>query len=140
MRLLIAAILLLLAVNSSSAQQKLDVRGLKWGEITVDGITYEKDIVIDNGTVRERSKKPSKPYKKNGTGHTPLTHYEKIPWDCDSLLIGKGQHSRLPITDEFKAEAEKRGVKLIIMSTRAAVKYFQKNQAPRMNAIFHLTC
>ncbi|MBN4070932.1 hypothetical protein JYT72_00350 [Crocinitomix catalasitica] len=118
----------------------VEIKGLKWGKITVNEVNYEKDVVIDKGVVRLRKKGPSKPFKRNGTGHTPLTHHEDIPWDCDILIIGKGMTSSLPITDEFKKEAKKRKVKLHIFETPEAVKYFKKNYGPRVNAIFHLTC
>ena len=36
------------------------IEQFSFGQITVDGITYEHDVVIDHGTVRKRNKKPSK--------------------------------------------------------------------------------
>jgi len=112
---------------------------LKFGTITVDGTVYEKDVVIDGGEARQRKKGPSKPMRGK-YGHTPLTELEEIPWDCKTLVIGIGMSSRLPVTADFKKEAKKRGVKLILMETPDAVKYFMKNYGPEVNAIFHITC
>jgi len=109
----------------------VEIKGLKWGKITVNGIHYDKDVVIDNGEVRTRKKGPSREFKRNGTGHTPLTSFEKIPWDCDILIIGKGMRGSMPILDEFKKEAKKRNVKLHIFETPEAVEFFKENYGPR---------
>ena len=112
---------------------------LKFGTITIDGVDYEKDIVIENGEIRQRKKGPSKPYRSK-YGHTPLTVHEKIPWDCETLLIGKGMSGRLPITKEFKAMAKEKNVKLIILESPEAVKYYKKHYQKGMNVIIHITC
>lgn len=52
-----------------------------FGSIGIDGITYEYDVVIDEGKVRKRKKKPSKESRED-FGHTPLSIEEKIPWKC----------------------------------------------------------
>ncbi|MBN4072464.1 hypothetical protein JYT74_00355 [Crocinitomix catalasitica] len=135
----------LLAIFSFSFQLVMtqdtapDIQHLEFGQIKIDGVDWDKDVVIDKGVVSQRKKGPSRELRVN-YGHTPLTQFEKIPWDCEVLLIGKGMSGRLPITEEFKAEAKKNGVELIIMETPAAVKYFKKNYHSKMNAIFHITC
>lgn len=112
----------------------------KFGEIIINGETYKKDIVIENGKAGKRKKGKSKEQKAK-YGHTPLTHLEKtIPWDCKTLVIGTGMYGRLPVVDEFKAEAKKRGVKLVILKTKEAVKYYLDNFGPDINAILHITC
>jgi hypothetical protein len=119
-------------------QEPIVISKIKFGEIKINKKTYEKDVVIDKGEIRKRDKGPSKPYK--GKGHTPLTEFEEIPWDCKILVIGKGMSKRLPITDGFKEEAKKRGVELIILETPEAVKYINENYSEDMNAIIHITC
>ena len=119
---------------------KPEVVYVKFGEIKVNGKTYKKDIVIKNGKVKKRKKGKSKDQKAK-YGHTPLTPLEKrIPWKCKTLVIGTGIYGRMPVTDEFKAEAKKRGVTLIILKTPEAVKYYLDNFGPDINAIFHITC
>jgi hypothetical protein len=122
--------------NGSAAPE---IKNLKFGHITIDGIEYEKDVVIENGKVRQRKKGPSKPYRSE-YGHTPLTVHENIPWDCDTLVVGIGMSSRLPVTKAFKKEAKSKGVTLILLQTPKAVKYFIKHYGVRTNAIFHITC
>ena len=108
-----------------------------FGSIRIDGITYERDVVIDCGQVRKRKKKPSRHYRDE-YGHTPLSVKEKIPWKCKRLVIGTGTGA-LPVMKEVKREAMRRKVKLVILPTAKAIKKFQE-QPKGTNAILHLTC
>lgn len=109
-----------------------------FGTIEVDGLTYEHDVVIDRGEIHERRKKASKKFR-DAFGHTPLSAEEPIPWKCDHLVIGTGAYGRLPVMDEVKREAKKRGVQLIVLPTADAIKFLQK-ESPKTNAILHVTC
>jgi hypothetical protein len=40
--------------------QPLKIGECKWGKIVINGRTFEEDVVIGRGAVRERNKKPSK--------------------------------------------------------------------------------
>ena len=42
-----------------------------FGAITIDGVTYDHDVVIAQGEISKRSKKPAKPFRDE-FGHTPL--------------------------------------------------------------------
>ncbi len=53
--------------------------------------------------------------------HT-LSIAENIPWDCETLIIGIGESGALPVLDEVKTEAGKRGVNLVIMKTEGACR------------------
>jgi hypothetical protein len=109
-----------------------------FGALEIDGVTYENDVVIDQGEVQKRKKKASKKFR-DAFGHTPLSLEENIPWTCTSLVIGTGAYGRLPVMDEVKREAEERGVKLIVVPTAEAIEVLRK--APRKtNAILHVTC
>jgi len=90
----------------------MKARLLDFGSIQVDGLRYEHDIVIDGGTVRQRKKKPSKPYRSE-FGHTPLSAHEELPWRGSQLIIGTGAYGSLPITPDVNEEADRRGVTLI---------------------------
>jgi hypothetical protein len=108
-----------------------------FGSIRIDGITYERDVVIDRGAVRKRKKKPSKHYSDE-YGHTLLSVEEKIPWKCKRLVIGTGTGA-LPVMKEMKREATRRKVKLVILPTAQAIKKLRE-QPEGTNAILHLTC
>jgi hypothetical protein len=108
-----------------------------FGSIRIDGITYERDVVIDRGTIRNRKKKPSKQFRDE-YGHTPLSVKEKIPWKCKRLVIGTGTGA-LPVMKEVKRKATHRKIKLVIVPTAKAIKQLRK--IPKgTNAILHLTC
>src|SRR5438105_1047454 len=83
------------------------IQSFTFGSIRIDGVTYEHDVVIDRGDVRERKKKASKPFR-DAFGHTPLSVEEKIPWKCRRLVIGTGARGALPVMDEVRREAERR--------------------------------
>jgi len=109
-----------------------------FGTVTVDGVTYEHDVVIEGDTVRKRSKKPSKRFQA-AYGHTPLTAHEAIPWDCSRLIIGTGAHGALPVADDVRAEAKRRGVELMTAPTREAITLLRRADGGT-NAILHVTC
>jgi len=109
-----------------------------FGSVQIDASTYEHDLVIDRGKVRERDKKPSKKLRP-AFGHTPLSLLEEIPWKCRQLVIGTGAHGQLPVTPEVRHEAERRQVALLILPTAEAIKVL--NRKPKdTNAILHVTC
>jgi peroxiredoxin len=115
------------------------IEGLKFGRIVVDGKEYSTDVILDGGAVRKRDKKPSSGEKER-YGHTPLTLSEQIPWGCKTLIVGTGMEGRLPVVDDLKKEAERRGIKLLLFQTPAAVEYLKKHYDDSTNAILHVTC
>lgn len=123
----------------SAAAPALKLEGLSFGQLTVNGRAYDRDVVIAADQVRERRKGPSR-VERDRYGHTPLTLREEIPWDCEVLVIGTGMDGQLPVADEVKEEAKRRGVKLILLRTPQAVEHLRENHRPGVNAILHITC
>jgi hypothetical protein len=109
-----------------------------FGSIRIDGVTYEHDVVIDRGEVRKRHKKPSKKFRDR-FGHTPLSADEQIPWACRHLVIGTGAHGALPVMEEVRREARRRGVELLVLPTAEAIAALQQNPE-ETNAVLHVTC
>jgi hypothetical protein len=126
-------------ISSYSQNNPPSITKLSFGEITINDSVYIKDVVIEQNKIRKRKKSPSK-HLKSKYSHTPLSIYENIPWDCDTLIIGTGMSGKLPITPNLKREAKKRGVKLIMLKTPKAIEYYSKHYSNRTNAIFHTTC
>ena len=116
----------------------MEVKYLGFGSVEIDGERYEYDVVVRGGRVEKRKKKLSKHLKEN-YGHIPLSLAENIPWDCKTLIIGTGESGALPVLDEVKAEAENRGVTLLIMKTKEACRELEKARG-KTNAVLHLTC
>jgi hypothetical protein len=115
------------------------IEKFSFGSIQIDGETYEHDVVIDQGEIKKRKKKPSKKFRDK-FGHTPLSIEEKIPWKCRQLIIGNGFSGALPVMDAVKRKAEKRGVELIILPTPKAVERLNKESTDDTNAVIHVTC
>ena len=116
----------------------MHVDAFSFGSITIDGTTFDHDVVIDNGKIRKRDKQPSKA-RASSLGHTPLSGAEAIPWACKRLVIGTGAYGRLPVLEEVKREAGRRGVELILKPTARAAEELE-NQPDGTNAILHVTC
>ena len=124
-------------MKTAEITKPLRFEAFSFGSIRIDGVTYERDVVIDREEVRKRKKKPSKKFRE-AFGHTPLSAEEKIPWKCKRLVIGTGMGA-LPIMDDVKKEAKRRLVQLLMMSTAAAIEELRKNPKDT-NAILHITC
>ena len=114
------------------------IEGYSFGSIRIDGVSYENDVVIDRGEVSKRKKKASKPYRGE-FGHTPLSAAENIPWKCERLVVGTGEHGALPVMDEVKREAKRRKIELVLLPTPKAIEFLNSGPA-QTNAILHLTC
>ena len=114
------------------------IEGYSFGSIRIDGVSYENDVVIDRGEVSKRKKKASKPFRGE-FGHTPLSAAENIPWECERLVVGTGEHGALPVMDEVKREAKRRKVELVLLPTPKAIELLNSSPA-QTNAILHLTC
>ena len=115
------------------------IEKFSFGSIQIDGETYEHDVVIDQGEIKKRKKKPSKKFRDK-FGHTPLSIEEKIPWKCRQLIIGNGFSGALPVMEAVKRKAEKRGVELIILPTPKALERLNKESTDDTNAVIHVTC
>ena len=110
----------------------------RWSSLKIDGQTFTKDVILDQGVLRKRKKKPSREFREQ-FGHTPVSLQEDIPWGCKRLVIGTGMEGRLPVMDEVAAEARRRGIELVVCPTPEAVQLLQKHAADT-NAILHVTC
>ena len=106
-------------------------------QIRIDGVAYHHDVVIDRGEIRKRKKKPSKKFR-DAFGHTPLSMEEKIPWNCRRLVVGTGTGA-LPVMEEVKHEAKRRGVELVILPTARAIEVLEQERE-KTNAVLHVTC
>ena len=116
----------------------MDFRSFSFGSVTIDGIVYDHDVIIDRGKIRKRKKKPSKKFREQ-FGHTPLSVEEAIPWKCRHLVIGTGRYGSLPVMDEVSREARRRGIALLIVPTDEAIQALTA-KSKDTNAVLHVTC
>lgn len=109
-----------------------------FGSVRVDGVTYDRDLIIDRGKIRKRKKGASRKFR-GVYGHTPLSVAEDIPWGCRRLVIGTGADGALPVMREVREEARRRDVDLVILPTAQAIGVLTETPEDT-NAILHLTC
>ena len=117
----------------------MKMRLVSFGEIDIGGTRYDHDVVIEEGEVRKRKKKPSKAYRSK-FGHTPLSVEESIPWHGEKLFIGNGAYGSLPVMKDVYAEAQRKGVKIIAGPTVEVCELLKKYKPADVNAILHVTC
>jgi hypothetical protein len=82
----------LLQPGSGAEDQTMKIEGTTFGTITIDGKTYEHDVVIRlSGEVVKRKKKLSKKYY--GTSHVLSKDEAKFVFEkgCEQIILGSGQ-------------------------------------------------
>lgn len=117
----------------------MKARLVRFGVVEIDGQTFEHDVVIEHGQVRERDKRPSRRYRGK-FGHTPLSKAEDLPWNCDQLIIGTGMESAVPILRGVKAEAKRRKVSMVVLPTDQACRLIDSLESEQVCAVLHVTC
>ncbi len=121
----------------SVSLEPMDLEYPGFGTIVVDGERFDHDVVLEDGAVRPRDKRPSKQFK---SGHTPLSVAEDIPWSRQRLVVGSGHSGSLPVMSEVHDEAQRRGVELVVLPTAEACALLRDLDPADANAILHVTC
>ncbi len=114
-------------------------RFLRFGEIEIDGEILDRDVLVERGRVERRHKKPSKQYRDR-YGHTPLSLAERIPWSGKTLIVGTGADGALPVMDEVREEADRRGIRLVLLPTPDACDLLTTSDPATTSAVLHVTC
>ena len=119
---------------------KPHIDGTEFGSITVDGETYDYDIVIRlSGNVKKRKKKLSK--ERYGTSHTVSVEEAEHIYDngAEQVIVGTGQHGVLKLSDEAAAYFKDKGCSVQALPTPDAVNACN-NAEGKTIAMFHVTC
>jgi hypothetical protein len=112
----------------------------EFGSITVDGETYDHDIVIGlSGGVTKRKKRLSK--EQYGTSHIIAKAEAKSVFEkgCAVIVIGAGQESNVRLSPEARDYFEKRGCQIVVEPTPQAIKTFNQSRAHKIG-LMHVTC
>jgi len=118
----------------------MEIQGTKFGTITIDGKTYEHDVIVRlSGEVVKRKKKLSKKYY--GTSHVLSKDEAKFLFEkgCEQLIIGSGQEGNVHLSPEAEAYFAKKGCAVLLRPTPEAIRMFNKSKARRVG-LFHVTC
>jgi hypothetical protein len=118
----------------------MKIEGTTFGSITIDGKTYEHDVIIRlSGQVMKRKKKLSKKYY--GTSHMVSKDEAKFVFEkgCEELILGSGQMGNVRLSPEADAYFAKKGCKVLLLPTPEAQDAFNGWRAKKIG-LFHVTC
>src|SRR5205814_5779860 len=111
----------------------MQIEGTTFGSITIDGKTYEHDVVIRlSGEVVKRKKKLSK--KLYGTSHTLSKDEAKFVFEkgCQQLILGSGKHGNVHLSPEAEAYFAKKGCRVLLQPTPEAIRSFNKSHGKKI--------
>ena len=111
-----------------------------FGSITVDGMVFDHDIIINlEGKVKKRKKKLSKAVY--GTSHTiSLDEAEYIYQEGSAgIIIGSGQYGVTVLSQEATGFLHQNNCKVILLPTPDAIQQWNRAEG-KWIALFHITC
>ena len=116
------------------------IEGTSFGSITIDGKTYDHDVLIRlDGAIAKRKKKLSK--KLYGTSHVVSEDEAKFVFEKGSelLVLGSGQEGNVRLSSEAETYLTKKGCKVVIQPTPEALRVFNNARGKKIG-LFHVTC
>jgi len=111
-----------------------------FGEITIDGKTYDHDVIVRlSGEVVKRKKKLSK--QLYGTSHVVSEDEAKYVFEkgCRKLVLGSGQEGNVRLSPEAEAFFARKNCDVVIQSTPRAIRAFNEARGQKIG-LFHVTC
>lgn len=111
-----------------------------FGSITIDGQTFEHDIVIDlDGTVKKRKKKLSKAIY--GTSHLMSLDEAKFIFQkgVKRLIIGSGHYGMLKLSNEAANYLAGKNCMITLKPTNEALRAWN-GASGAVIGLFHITC
>ncbi len=111
-----------------------------FGSITVDGNSYDHDIIITlEGKVKKRKKKLSKAVY--GTSHKiSLGEIKYVYQDkTEGIVIGSGQYGVAKLSNEASEFLKNRHCKILLRPTSEAIQEWNKTEG-KWIGLFHITC
>ena len=118
----------------------MPIGGTRFGEITVDGETYDHDVIIRmSGKVEKRRKRLSK--EKYGTSHIISKAEASFVFEdgCELVVVGAGQYGNVRLSPEATAFFEKKECRVVVEPTPQAMLTFNHSKG-RKAALMHVTC
>ena len=112
----------------------------KFGSITIDGKTYNHDVLISlKGEVIKRKKKLSKAVY--GSSHTISLGEAKFIYEEDAIMLifGTGQYGMANLSEEAEKFFKDQDCKVEILPTPEAIKAWNQSKYGTIG-LFHITC
>ncbi len=92
----------------------MPIDATEFGSITIDGKTYEHDVIIRlSGKVEKRRKRLSK--EEYGTSHIISKEEAKFVFEdgCDLLIVGAGQQGNVRLSPEASEYFDKKHCRVL---------------------------
>jgi hypothetical protein len=118
----------------------VEIESTSFGAITIDGKTYEHDVVVRlSGEVVKRKKQLSKKYY--GTSHMLSKDEAKFVFEkgCQQLIVGSGQMGNVQLSPQADAYFAKKRCKVLLRPTPEAIRLFNRSKGRKIG-LFHVTC
>jgi hypothetical protein len=118
----------------------VEIESTSFGAITIDGKTYEHDVVVRlSGEVVKRKKQLSKKYY--GTSHMLSKDEAKFVFEkgCQQLIVGSGQMGNVQLSPQADAYFAKKRCKVLLRPTPEAIRLFNRSKGKKIG-LFHVTC
>jgi hypothetical protein len=119
----------------------MKIERTEFGSITIDGETYDHDVLIRmSGKIRKRKKKLSKKYY--GTSHTISLEEAEFVYEkgCKELILGTGQDGNVRLSPEARELFTGKGCAVIAEPTPQAIESFNRAKTRKKIGLFHVTC
>ena len=116
------------------------IDGTVFGAVTVDGQTFERDIIIRlSGKVKKRKKKLSS--AMYGTSHIISLEEAKHVYQegAERLLVGAGQFGLVELSPEAAAYFDEQGCQVDLRPMKEAIEAWNEAQGAVLG-LFHVTC
>ena len=116
------------------------INSTRFGSITIEGETYENDVLIRlGGEINKRKKKLSKAIY--GTSHVISLDEAKYIFEdrAERLIIGTGQTGLVQLSDEAAGYFRKNRCQVQMLSTPEAIRIWNESDG-EIIALFHVTC
>ena len=116
------------------------IDGTTFGEIVIDGKTYDHDVIIRlSGEIVGRKKKLSK--RLYGTSHVLSKDEAKYLFEkgCEQIIIGSGQFGNVHLSPEAESYFAKHGCEVLLKPTAEAIGVFNQSHGKKIG-LFHVTC
>ncbi len=119
---------------------KVNIDSTEFGSISIEGNTYEYDVIIQlDRKVKKRKKKLSK--LVYGTSHIVSLDEAKHIYEkgAKKLIIGSGQSGLVTLCDEASEYFKRKKCKVKLSSTQKAIDIWNKEKDVAIG-LFHVTC
>jgi hypothetical protein len=112
----------------------------EFGSVTVDGQSFERDIIIHlGGQIRKRKKKLSSALY--GTSHIISLEEAQYVYEqgAERLLVGAGQFGLVELSAEAAAYFDEQGCRVDLLPMKEAIEAWNEAQGAVLG-LFHVTC